>query len=1005
MRPLTLRLEAFGSYAGVLEVDFARLGRHGVFSITGPTGAGKSTIFDAIVYALYDDLPGFRTDSHVRSQYADEGTPTSVTLTFEADGKEWVVERSPSQLRPRRRGGGPPVTDESRATLSEVGADGGAHTRKQAVSEELLRLVGLTKAQFEQVVLIPQGKFEEVLKADTKDRADLLGRLFPVDVFQRTTEALKDLATARRASFAELETSGAALVDQIRAALVEALAHAPDDIPVPGADDPSLSAGGLDPARLDEHRVLLDRVADSVRSAREAASRSLADARTRRAEAEAAAGRWDRWQADQRDAREFPLQAEADRVAGEALDRARTVTRMAAALGRWRSATDTLATATTTEADLRPVLADAWVEGYDPDEAVGPDGTTALAARLAADAASLEEADKALAALLRRGTDLDRGDDALVERQGIVEAAVGAAAAADTRIAALRTARDDAAARAAGRADAQVRVHGIDETVQAAARRDRALADVGRLRHALAEATRDEDAAADRVIVLRTAWRAGLAGRLAGTLEDGEPCPTCGSVDHPVPARPADDAPTDEALAGAEDALRSTVEASQAVKVELATAEATAEAVAGSEVGDAAGLVTRLEAARAELAALEAAEAEVARLDRQLDVDERAGAEDRDALATTIRDLQADRAAQEARREQWVVECDAFVAAHGELVSTAAPARARRNLAGHLTDLAAVLVVAREAAASRDQQLAALGPTLAEFGVDGPADLEQWARPADQVEREARELDERIRMRQEVEARLREYEGSGGPLERPDPAPLIAVEVTAARLHEDLVGRHAVVTSRIESFDTARAALSARAAEVATARRLKEEAETVYAACAGLGAGAVGARVSLHNWVLAYYLRQVLTQANVRLDAMTAGRYALELNQESTDGRKASGLDLSVLDAETGQRRPATTLSGGETFMAALALALGLADVVSAGSNYAIGALFVDEGFGSLDGESLDTVVDVLRSLQDGGRMVGVISHVQELKDALPNGIAIEPTNHGSVATIHYPEP
>ena len=148
----------------------------------------------------------------------------------------------------------------------------------------------------------------------------------------------------------------------------------------------------------------------------------------------------------------------------------------------------------------------------------------------------------------------------------------------------------------------------------------------------------------------------------------------------------------------------------------------------------------------------------------------------------------------------------------------------------------------------------------------------------------------------------------------------------------------------------------------------------------------------------------MLAQANVRLDTMTGGRYALELNREYTDGRKPWGLDLSVLDAETGQSRPATTLSGGETFMAALSLALGLADVVSAGSNYSIGALFVDEGFGSLDGDALDTVVEVLRSLQDGGRMVGVISHVQELQAALPNGITVASTNHGSDADIHYPD-
>lgn len=1005
MRPLTLRIEAFGSYAGVLEVDFARLGRHGVFSITGPTGAGKSTIFDAIVYALYDDLPGFRTDSHVRSQFADGATSTSVTLTFEADGKEWMVERSPAQLRPRKRGDGPPVSDESRVTLAEMGVDGGGRTRKQAVSEELVRLVGLTKAQFEQVVLIPQGKFEEVLKADTKDRADLLGRLFPVDVFQRTTDALKDLATTRRTVYVELEASSAALVDRIRADLIDAFAHAPDGVPVPGPDDPALSPHGFDPARLDEHRVLLGRVADGTATARDAADRAVAVARTRRVQAEADADRWDRWQADRRDAQDFPRQAEDDRITDEALARARAVARMGAALGLWRSATDRLASCADAEATRRGPLEDAWIDGYDLTEVDGPDATTALATRLAADAASLEEADRALSALLRRGAGLDKEDTVLTARRDGVATAVEAVATADTHMATDRSALADATTRAAGLGDAQVRVVGLDESVRVAVRRDGALADVARLRQMLVAATGDEDAAAARVIALRTAWRACLAGRLAEALVDGEPCPTCGSTDHPVPARPADRAPTDQALADTEDTLRGAVEASQTVRVELAAAEATAVVDAGPGVGDVTEMADRLDVARAELAAHQAAEAEAARLRRELDLGERARIDQGEDLATAMRDLQADRAAQGVRRDQWVAERDAFVAAHGDLTSTAAAARTRRTLADLLTGLAAILRSGVEATASRDQQVAALGPTLAEFGVEDPSGLERWARPADEVERETGLLEVRARLRQEIEGRLSQYEASDGPTERPDLLPLVTVEDTATYRHQDLVGRHAVVTALIESIDADRTALATGSHDMVAARRLKEEAETLHAACAGLGAGAVGSRVSLHNWVLAYYLRQVLAQANIRLDTMTVGRYALELNQESTDGRKASGLDLSVLDAETGQRRPATTLSGGETFMAALALALGLADVVAAGSNYSIGALFVDEGFGSLDGESLDTVVDVLRSLQDGGRMVGVISHVQELQDALPNGIAVEPTNRGSVATIHYPDP
>jgi DNA repair protein SbcC/Rad50 len=1002
MRPLTLRLEAFGSYAGVLEVDLARLGRHGVFSITGPTGAGKSTIFDAIVYALYDDLPGFRTDSHVRSQYADEATPTSVTLTFEADGKQWVVERCPAQLRPRRRGDGPPVTEDSRVTLTEVGADGGARTRKQVVADELQRLVGLSKAQFEQVVLIPQGKFEEVLKADTKDRADLLGRLFPVDVFQRATEALKELASTRRAAYLELESSVAALVEQIRADVIEALGHAPADLGVPGVEDPGLGPDGFDLACVPGHRATLDRVADAVGAARTTAADGLSAARDRRVGAQASAERWDRWQADQRAARDFPDQAAADRIASDALERARTVARMWPALAQWRAATDALDDAAADGSRLRDALERARVDGYDLDDAADPDRATALSALLTADAAALDAADRVVGDLVRRGDELDEADAALATRQVEVDAAAAEAAACHARAADLHLALDQAGARAAGWAEARVAVDRLDEAVRAASLRDGALAEVTRLQADLAVATAGEARAADRVVALRTAWRAGLAGRLAESLEDGSPCPTCGSTDHPRPARPTGGAPTDAELADAEAALASAVDASQAVKVAVAAAEATAAAVPAA--GDLAELAAQQATARAALAGHEAARVEADRLRRELDDVERARVADDDAVSVARQALATDRAAHEVRREQWVAERDAFVSAHGALESTAPAALARRTLAGLVAELASVQRAAREAAASRDRQRAVLGPTLDEFGIEDPAALEAWSRPAADIDEEARTLEARARTRQEVEDRLRRYEESGGPTERPDPGPLVAAEAAAARTHDELVGRHAVVTSRIEAIDAARASLSTRAGEVEAARHRKEEAETLYAACAGLGTGAVGSRVSLHNWVLAYYLRQVLAQANVRLDAMTAGRYALELGQGTADGRKASGLDLSVLDAETGQRRPATTLSGGETFMAALALALGLADVVAAGSNYVIGALFVDEGFGSLDGESLDTVIEVLRSLQDGGRMVGVISHVQELQDALPNGIAVAPTTDGSVATIHYPD-
>ena len=255
MRPLALRLQAFGSYAGAFAIDFARLGRHGVFSITGPTGAGKSTIFDAIVYALYDDLPGFRVNSHVRSQYADAATRTEVTLEFEAEGRHWVLTRSPAQARPRARGSSGLVDDPSKVVLAEAGVGGTVLTRKRDVSERIAELVGLDKAQFEQVVLIPQGRFEEVLKARTQERADLLAKLFPVDVFVRTTDALRQLAAERRDAYELLAAGRRTAEDRIRADVAAFLAEARAAHPVDvRSDDPGgvpADAGGT---RRSAHR-------------------------------------------------------------------------------------------------------------------------------------------------------------------------------------------------------------------------------------------------------------------------------------------------------------------------------------------------------------------------------------------------------------------------------------------------------------------------------------------------------------------------------------------------------------------------------------------------------------------------------------------------------------------------------------------------------------------------------------------------------------------------------
>jgi DNA repair protein SbcC/Rad50 len=1003
VRPLALRLQAFGSYAGAFAIDFARLGRHGVFSITGPTGAGKSTIFDAIVYALYDDLPGFRVNSHVRSQYADPGTRTEVVLEFEAEGRHWVLTRAPAQARPSARGRSGLVDDPSKVVLAEAGDGGAVLTRKRDVTERLAELVGLDKAQFEQVVLIPQGRFEEVLKAGTQERADLLAKLFPVDVYRRTTDALRQLAADRRDAYEELTRGRRATEDRIRAEVAAFLAEAPPDGPgdAPTADD-TTDAVEPDLADLPGVRDRLAATLASVTAECDAAAVRHEAARAAHAAAEDALRRWEQWRRDVAEARDHPAEAAADADVALTLERAATVATLSTSFEAWRDATGRLAALDAERTDLRRTVAAVGDDGAEPAALDSAVSAHLLSATLAAEADALEAADRRFVELGHRHDELDRDERARVERAAALAESVAERDGLALRVAEAEAATATGAARAAERPAAVARIAQLER--DASAVRDRAAA--AREVRGLAD---DQDAARRRLVAaearaaaLRTAWRSGLAGRLAAHLEDGAPCPTCGATEHPSPAAPGADAPTDDELAAAEDGVRACAEVQHDIDVRVAGARARLDALPPDPGSD--DVEDRLAAARSDLAAIDAAvadhAAETAALDRL-----RA-----DAAAATTR-IDAERAALAGlsgtlteRRARWEDDRDAFVAEFGALAPTGTAASARRELAVAVAALAANLEATASATTARTEHLAAMAPTLRAFGVDDPDGLERWRMPEDAVRAARARLDERVERRRQVALRIDAYAAGGGPSDVPEVAPSLQAEREAAEAHVDLVGRVASMAGRLAAVEAAATELADGAAAVAGARRDKEEADTLAGVCAGLGNGPDATRLSLKNWVLAYYLRQVLAHANRRLDTMTNGRYALALSEEHADGRRPWGLDISVRDAETGQSRPATTLSGGETFMAALALALGLADVVSAGANYSIGALFVDEGFGSLDGDSLDTVVDVLRSLQDGGRMVGVISHVQELQDALPNGITITSTTHGSEAQIHYPD-
>ena len=1005
MRPLHLSLQAFGSYAGTLDIDFARMGRHGVFAITGPTGAGKSTIFDALVYALYGDLPGFRVDGNVRSQYAEPATPTRVAFQFEAGGEEWAIERSPRQVLPRQRGSGAPVEQAAKVVLRKLDEGSGVLTRQGEVTARVIELVGLTKDQFEQVVLIPQGRFEEVLKADTKQRSALLTQLFPVDVYARVTDALKAIAAARQTDFERAEGAQRSVVAGLVRAVQGLAAQLPEGID-PGrlgdwtGADPDAPVDG---APIDVEELVGDVV--RVKAELDARVAGTSDERERarreRDAAVAAAGAWEQWQADLVAARSFDDDERADATEVAELDRARAVAALAEAIEGWRRAVNAAADA----GDRREALLariGASPEGGLPGEGLRRSvQATELAVRITADADRLDEAEGRFVSLT---DDAARIDEARVELARRHEAYAAARVDLDGRAAAIE---DDSgrlgqlALQAADRDAADVARAACEEDVERARRRDRAAADLAQARADEEVAAVAADAARRQAGEVRAAWRQGLAGRLAALLVDGEPCPTCGSTDHPVPAVALAGAPDDDAVARADEALETARQVHDVARSALAAAAATVEALDGGP--DLASAEEALRAASARAEAARTAEADRVALAADLEVRSRELAAARIALAEEEDELAAEAARLDERARVLDEGRRAFVADHGSFRSLAGEAAARHTRAAQVRELAGVLAQVEEAEAARDQYWTSLAPVMADLGVDDPGALADRMVPVAELDRRRQVLTERLVRREQVRTRIAAYEGAGAPAARPDTRPTEMALAAAEVRYDDLVGRQAVVAQAAAHLLAAPEQVAASLDIVERARRAYEEARTVALLCAGQGGAGVEDRLSLQNWVLAAYLRQVLAHANVRLATMTGGRFALRLGEGGTDGRRQSGLDLAVFDVNTGQVRPATTLSGGETFMAALSLALGLADVVSGGTNRDIGALFVDEGFGSLDGQSLDGVVEVLRSLEDGGRVVGVISHVAELNRSLPNGITVSTSNAGSHAVLHYP--
>lgn len=1018
MKPLVLRLQAFGPYSRSVEIDFRSLADGGLFLIHGQTGAGKTSLLDGLSFALFGKASGSdRTPSGLRSDLAAKDLPTEASLEFSLGSDLYRVTRSPEQTLKKKRGDG--VTSaKPEARLEKWDGTSWALVVAGVVKTDdaVVRLLGMTDEQFRQVVVLPQGQFRKFLSSNSSDREELLEQLFKTERYRRLVEELDARAKAAAASYAESRTQSQALLASLDVADTAALEARFGEVNASIAELASGEAELND--RFSSARRAVETAREQVRLREELAAlvaRRSSLATRARAHADLVARLETHRHAQPVlavDARVSSLVSDLARIVNERLaneralpDLSRAHAAAVDAVAALEARAGEISAANVRRENLRKIYVDA--------EALKNETL-----QLKTQQHSLQEIEESLKARSFALEELKRVRPAL-----------------DSEIARLTE-----AAAAEGRIVAEIELLKRQQADAAESLRlaQDLVATETRLTSERAKLTLLDERIAAQTTQLKTLkleYHRSQAARLAAELAVGGPCPVCGSTDHPSPAR-----------AHASNVTTETLDAAENVLVKFASERAAQDGVIvrlQTEISRSLETLRRALPAFADEGPLKSAEAAIASL-REAQVPlEKQRAEARTAGA----DLMAARRKLEIAIKQIdTAQAELTTAAErqGDLRAVRDATLARihqlsQNVPEDLRDLEQVKreglklkeVIDRHAADVRAAALALeqasrrvtetvsstetlakqiarieqdkltaeveLAQVLAASGLASVEVARAAAIPSAQIpalEKERRDYDTEhatVESRfAEVSALVREPAITREELARLESA---FGEVDALRTQR--TAQQMSLRDRLAQLTSARAKLL----ELSERSGAQEKQHAVVARLADAAQGRAPnlSRVGFQRYVLGSRLDEVLEQASRRLHTMSRGQFALRRARQLDDKRKSAGLDLEVEDALSGTSRPTASLSGGEGFLASLALALGLADVVQNHlGGVRLDAVFVDEGFGTLDPEALEQAMRTLTDLQAGGRMVGIISHVPELRDQIARRLIIKKGAEGS---------
>ncbi|MUT64427.1 SbcC/MukB-like Walker B domain-containing protein [Paenibacillus sp. NEAU-GSW1] len=1021
MRPLKLTMTAFGPYRDSETVDFAQLENHRLFVISGSTGAGKTSIFDAICFALYGAASGEdRSEPRMlRSHFADDDTHTAVEFEFAVGRRSFRIFR---QL-PHRKGNNKSETG-GKAELYETtdGADTPAVDRFTVgdVNAKVESIIGLTKEQFNQIVMLPQGEFRKLLTSDTDNKEEILRRIFRTELYerlearfqQRNRELGEALREARLRAELYMKQAAESLPIREESALAVTLAQ------------PSFSGAQLSEALAQEQAFYRETARDgeaakaALQAALEAQEAQLQDALALNARfAELARERAQREELErgrgEHETRERRL-ALAERAAQLApyAEQAERAERDAAAKRQQRDARLASAEAAAREAA-------AAEERHRREEQRGAEREAAALElhRLAELAPAVQQLAALRQAYERLAADEKSGAAKLEQAEKQIAAAKELKAAAAAQLKSIES--ETAAA-----ADVKEQLRNVEQQGKQVSKLIVLEKELGQFAELEKERTTALTAVREEHERLEKSWIEGQASLLAAHLLDGKPCPVCGSAEHPDKAESADALPSREQLKQTKDQLSYLERELNEARLQSASARAGWDSAIAelAELGASAGALSERQAdLRSRWRELKDENERLEKLSEQAkEIKQKS-----EQLDEQLEQMQKAKDKQQADHQQLAVErASKQSQLESEHVRIPEQLRSPELLERRLKEqqqLSDTLAAAWKEAQERLQQArtkaaeeAAHAEQLERQLTDAIRNAEESAsRFADELAKAEFDGVEPFRTallqeeaRAELKLRIESYKAS-----------LLAADRRIAELEQALAGQKAADIEALQA-ETARFKrdLEAAAAALQTAARFVEETERlrksldsanekakqleseleqvldVYQMLKGDNA----MKISFERYILIEFLEQILHAANERLRHLSGGQFMLQRSDRLETRGKQSGLGLDIYDSYTGQNRDVKTMSGGEKFNASLCLALGMTDVIQAHQGgISIEMMFIDEGFGSLDEESLGKAIEALVDLQRAGRMIGVISHVQELKQAFPAALEVHKTKEG----------